>query len=102
MTRQEIEAFRARILHTAKEVMTDRSNDYATDVDALRNINSCKFLGVEPGVGVLVRMQDKIARLSQLFQGKTLQSERAMDSVVDLINYSILLGAIIEQDKGNE
>jgi hypothetical protein len=47
-------------------------------------------------------MQDKIARLSQLFQGKTLQSERAMDSVVDLINYSILLGAIIEQDKGNE
>ena len=102
MTRQEIEAFRARILHTSKEVMADRSNDYATDVDALRNINSCQFLGVEPGVGVLIRMQDKIARLSQLFQGKTLQSERAMDSVVDLINYSILLGAIIEQDKGNE
>ena len=99
MTRQEVEAFRARILHTCKEVMADRSNDYATDVDAFRNLNASKFLGVDPCVGILIRIQDKISRLSQVAQGKTLQSERAMDSVVDIINYAILLGAMIEENK---
>ena len=78
------------ILHESK------NSDYATTQDPLSNLKECRCFGVNPSIGVMVRISDKYSRMKQLLlkesQGKTneVQNENIEDTAMDLAVYSLL------------
>lgn len=80
-----------------REVLVAKANDYAGDVDRLRNF---KQVGDVTGIGapkaVLTHIATKVSRLGTLLgSGKAPSNESVGDSVLDLANYSILLHMVL-------
>lgn len=80
-----------------REVLVAKANDYAGDVDRLRNF---KQVGDVTGIGapraVLTHIATKVSRLGTLLgSGKAPSNESVGDSVLDLANYSILLYMVL-------
>lgn len=75
----------------AKSLMRKKNMDYGGDEDPFRNF---RMFGT---MGFLVRMSDKLARLRTFSErGKfDVQDEGTRDSLIDLINYSVLLQAYL-------
>lgn len=82
-----------------REVLVAKANDYAGDVDRLRNF---KQVGDVTGIGapkaVLTHIATKVSRLGTLLgSGKAPSNESVGDSVLDLANYSILLHMVLSE-----
>lgn len=82
-----------------REVLVAKANDYAGDVDRLRNF---KQVGDVTGIGapraVLTHIATKVSRLGTLLgSGKAPSNESVGDSVLDLANYSILLYMVLSE-----
>ena len=75
-----------------KHIILDKNHDYAQDTDA--------FVNLRPSgeQGILCRMQDKMARISNLLKadGQVL-SESLEDTLMDLSNYSNILIIYIKE-----
>lgn len=98
---------RAHILTVAKNEDYSRPSSRAHDPLAVfHNFLHSERLGLcTAEQGILVRMSDKIARLSNLVNpGHKLgvKTESLEDSCLDLINYSVLLAAIIKAKGGKQ
>jgi len=79
-------------LHSAK------NHDYAGDKEPLSNLKACKELGVEPWLGVLVRMQDKWQRLVNLSSKEgRVRDEKIEDTAKDLAVYALLFIVLREE-----
>lgn len=81
--------------------IVDRKNsDYAggkLDDDAFANFRLSQMVGVTPERGILVRMSDKLARVSVLLdQDAKVKDESIADSLLDLANYSLILKNLIK------
>jgi len=88
-----------QIFKEATQIITDKSHDYSSSDDALANLKSCKALGIEPSDGVLIRIMDKLGRFANLRNKKAkVQSEKNRDTIIDAINYLVLL-YILEEEK---
>lgn len=76
--------------------------DYGKDHDPYANIRAgSKFIGVSDVVGCLMRMNDKMFRLSSWCQGSTMVNESVEDSLMDLAVYAIIaLDLVREQNNG--
>jgi len=82
------------------EIAKAKNADYANNDDAFKNFKAVELVGVDARRGVMVRMVDKMSRISNLLdrEGKV-ADEKIEDTVKDLINYSnILLQLIIDLD----
>lgn len=82
-------------------IMEKKNHDYTggEDHDALKNFKQCERMGIcSAEKGILVRMIDKIMRLSTYAEKDDLKvgDEGAMDTIHDIINYSILLKGMIK------
>ncbi len=86
---KKIEMF-CKILDELKELHKNKSYDYATNFDPHSNFMSAEDWGVEPWVGVMLRMQDKMNRLQTYAKKGKLLSEAAEDSFRDIAVYSII------------
>lgn len=78
------------------------SENLPNDNDGLANFRGAAARGVDPGIGVLIRIDDKLARLTTfLNNGKlAIVEESALDCCLDVINYATILYAYIaEQGK---
>jgi hypothetical protein len=93
------EAPRARLLRRhqelcdrAREIMEAKNRDYGADADPFRNFRAFGALGI------LVRLSDKLARArTYLERGNfAVKDEQIDDTLLDAINYVILLMAILE------
>lgn len=87
-----------------REVLVAKANDYAGDVDRLRNF---KQVGDVTGIGapkaVLTHIATKVSRLGTLLgSGKAPSNESVGDSVLDLANYSILLHMVLVDESSGE
>jgi hypothetical protein len=67
-----------------------KQQDYGTDEDPLANVRSAADVGVEPWIGVLIRMGDKMRRLHKAAKGGKLANESVEDSMLDMAVYSII------------
>ena len=76
-----------RAMHIAK------SADYGTNADVYANYRRAERLGVDPALGIALRMEDKMARIENYFKGGTLTCESVFDALMDLAGYA--LGAIV-------
>lgn len=81
-----------RLTTKARELMLTKNHDYTNgSFDPFFNFRAAAQLGVQPSVGVQIRMLDKVQRLcTATARGLKGLSESAEDSVIDLINYAVL------------
>ena len=92
--------------------MQRKNSDYTggeTATDALANFRTAKLFGVHPAIGLMIRMTDKMMRVKSFVADGTLRvtNESVADACEDLLNYSILLKALLieageEQQELNE
>jgi hypothetical protein len=86
----------------AKDLMVRKAHDYAGKVDPYRNFRQCQSLGLcSVEQGILVRMSDKVSRLATFASGGEfkVKDEALEDTVVDVINYAIILMAYVAEKK---
>jgi len=82
----------------AGEIIEKKNRAYACTVDPLRNFMLAERAGIcKAEVGLLIRVQDKLARLmNYVEQGhECLGEEGYRDSLLDIINYMVLMHALI-------
>lgn len=72
--------------------MKAKNEDYAASQDPFKNFRSAKLLGMSVEQGILLRMQDKMARCANLLQSQQkVKDESIEDTLLDLMNYANIL-----------
>jgi hypothetical protein len=102
MTKDELFKLHEDMCCDALELMRKKNADYAGGVsDPFANFRRAEALGVcSTEQAFLVRMTDKMSRLSSFAKKGTLavEDESVHDTLLDLINYSVLLSAYIKSN----
>jgi hypothetical protein len=85
-------------------LMKAKNNDYSYGNDPYNNFRGSDMLGVSPIIGILLRMQDKMMRIKTfaLSNNLNVKEESVNDSIIDLINYVVLIAGYIEYEKNKE
>jgi len=80
--------------HALLEQMADlhdrKQLDYGAASDPFANVRASTRFGVEPWVGALIRLNDKVERLARFAQRGSLANESAEDSMLDIAVYSLI------------
>ena len=105
MTRDELLKYHCEICNEAKDLMALKNRDYAGSegTEPFANFTRVESLGIcSTEQGFMTRVTDKISRLSSfLNSGKMhVEDESFSDTIVDVINYMVLLSAYVS-DKGS-
>jgi hypothetical protein len=97
VTRDDLFILHTQLCREAKKLMVAKNHDYSSKTDPFR---SFRMFG---GKGILVRMGDKLTRLESFMDKGELKvkDENVRDTVLDLINYSVLLYGYL-QDGGKQ
>jgi len=77
-------------------VYSDKNRDYSGDNDPWSAFMSCRELGIEPWVGVLVRMLDKVNRLKVFAKrgAYSVKDETVYDTLCDLAVYAVIAAVL--------
>lgn len=82
------------------EIAKLKNSDYSIDSDAFLNFRACEALNIPAEIGLLVRMTDKLTRISNLLNKKaSVKDETIADTLSDLANYAMILKVYIENKK---
>lgn len=74
--------------------LQEKNHDYSKGKDALRNFKLVESFGLtDSQTGIMVRLTDKMARISNLLNTEPKVSEKVEDTIDDAINYLLLLKA---------
>jgi hypothetical protein len=76
-----------------------KNSDYASPDRPYANFEAAPLVGVSVARGMLVRMQDKLQRISNLLD-RPARNESIQDSCDDLSMYALILGVYLEQTNG--
>ena len=100
MTRDQFLARLAELYDANLAIAKTKNADYADD-DPFKNFRQCEHLGLAPvGVGIAVRMSDKLARISNLLSRPAeVADESVGDTLSDLANYAMILRVWLEQPR---
>ena len=106
MTRDELIQFHDMLCTEAKELMKLKNRDYAGNdgLQPFANFTRVESMGIcSTESGMLVRLTDKMSRLSSFAESGKLavENESFEDTVVDVINYMVLFYAYIKDKKTN-
>jgi hypothetical protein len=83
------------------EIVRKKNVDYACpETDAFKNFRSASIVGVDPKRAILVRILDKLSRVANLLDKQTqhVENESVTDTLLDLVNYTAILKAYIEDE----
>ncbi len=76
------------------DIAKKKNSDYANSNDPFKNFEMSLQVGVEPDRAILVRVSDKISRISNLLnRDGNVKDERLEDTIDDAINYLAILKA---------
>ena len=79
-------------------ILIDKNADYAEENSPFKNFKISETVGVPVERAILVRMTDKMSRISNLLdKEESVKGESINDSLDDLINYAGILKAYINQ-----
>lgn len=82
---------------TCLEILSRKNKDYAKEKDAFANFRLSEMVGVGPERANLVRVADKLARISNLIDKKNeVSDETVEDTINDVINYMAILKSMIK------
>lgn len=81
----------------AKQIMAAKNNDYSYGNDPYNNFRGSTLFHVEPEIGILLRMSDKMKRIETFVNSNYLKvkEESVIDSCVDIINYAVLVAGLL-------
>ena len=102
MTRDELIKIHKTLCDHSCVLMQKKSEDYATGSDPFANFKRGEILGFATAEeGLMLRVVDKISRISTFLQkGQlTVENESVTDSIMDIINYMVLLQGLLEDKK---
>lgn len=85
-----------KVLELIKETHRKKQADYGTDEDPFANVNATSEFGIDPLVGIMLRMNDKMTRLKSFVKKGKLVNESVEDSLLDLAVYAIIALTILE------
>jgi hypothetical protein len=87
---QQKDAFNA-LIEKAESILLKKGDDYA-NTDRLSNFKDAgRITGITTQQHCLALIATKVARLGNLYSGKTPNNESIQDSIIDLFNYTALL-----------
>ena len=72
------------ILHDSKSI------GYGSDTDPLANIRASSEIGIDPKLGIIIRMTDKWHRIKRWYGGTKISDEKLRDNMIDLVTYGII------------
>jgi hypothetical protein len=103
MERDDLVEYFDQVIKHARKILENKNHDYAGGGDVFANFTRVESLGItSTEKGMLVRMSDKLSRLSSFCeQGKLKVDESVEDTCVDLINYAFLLLAYLHSKSAN-
>jgi hypothetical protein len=77
-----------------------KNADYASSTNPFKNFESAAVAGVDVKRAILIRVLDKISRISNLLDKEAkVKDETIDDTLVDAINYLAILKANIEGER---
>ena len=99
VTRSDILAWHRQLCEEARDLMTLKNKDYASDADPLRNFSlSAQAAGISRAQCALVYLAENAAKYRSFIEngGKTAsRTEKLVDHIRDSINFNVLLYAIL-------
>lgn len=87
------------ICNIALELMVKKNNDYAAGSDPFANFRRGEVFNLcSVEVGILLRITDKLSRLSTFANNGKLvvDNEGYADAIVDIINYCVIFSAYVK------
>jgi hypothetical protein len=95
--KEQIQRF-DNLVEKLRQTLSSKGKDYASE-DVLSNFKeSAERIGQKPYEQCLSMISQKVSRLSNLFkQDRKPNNESIQDSILDLIGYSFLLDALVEE-----
>jgi len=101
MNREDLIQHHEDLCRTALELMKKKNHDYAgnSGKTPFANFERCEAMGIcSTEAGFLVRMTDKLSRLSTFADAGKLQvdNEGYNDAIIDIINYCVLFSAYVK------
>ena len=102
MTRDELLQYHSEVCKEAQELMSLKNRDYAGNdgQEPFANFTRVESMGIcTTEQGFMTRITDKMSRLSSFLEsGKMhVEDESFRDTIVDVINYMVLLSAYIKE-----
>jgi len=108
-TREELMALHEKLCDQARALSRKKNHDYSGGQDATHaflNFIKCEELGLcKTETGILVRLSDKLSRLNTLADSSlkyAVDDERVLDTILDIINYTVIFYAIHDERKNKE
>lgn len=107
MTTNELIAIHQDLCDRAMNLMKRKNHDYAgrSGSEPFANFTRAEAMGITTTEkGMLVRMLDKMSRLSSFADSGEfkVEDEKLEDTIIDIINYSVLLYAYVQDKKKND
>ena len=86
------------------EIMLKKNSDYTggeKSEDIFANFRTSETLGVNPVIGIMLRVMDKIQRIRSFTEDGQLkvQEESVDDACEDVVNYMILAKAMLKEQR---
>ena len=97
MTRDELLKMHEDTCLASREIMARKNHDYTAGGSPFANFEGSRYLGIDPVLGILLRVQDKMKRIETFVRQGTLavKGESVDDAISDIINYMVLAKGII-------
>ena len=101
MTTDELLEMHKDTCEQARKIMAAKNHDYTAGGSPFANFEGSLYLGIDPVLGILLRVQDKMKRIETFVRQGTLavKSESVDDAISDIVNYMILAKGIISERK---
>lgn len=88
------------LLDALRELHLRKAADYGNGVDPIANLRTSTLLGIEPWVGCILRLTDKLTRVHSLCRNGSLKNEPIRDNLLDMAAYALLALRLYEEPKG--
>lgn len=99
MTKEELLSLHKKLAEEAVQIMERKNHDYSKQ-GCFDNFKVAEAVGIcTAAEGILVRMCDKLSRLSTTGKLGAKVNESVKDTVLDLVNYAILYYAIKTEEE---
>ena len=100
MTHDEYVKYIAQVFADAVEIVKVKNKDYALENDPFRNFRNSTVAGVPIDKGILVRIMDKVTRMSHLLdKAPDVVDEKIDDTIKDCCNYLAILHTYLKYEK---
>lgn len=91
-----------RVLREMGDLHDKKSADYGRDHDPFYNIRAIEQVGIDPLVGIYIRLQDKMARVGAWIINGSLENESLRDTFRDMAVYNDIAVVLIDEREGQE